>query len=291
MAIDLKTPMTFYEFLAIILAAIAIIIPILQWLWKKWITKPKLNHLITGRAFLFINRSGSYMQIEGVYDAQNKPILIRKISLKLIRTKDDKALNLAWSTFVSPINQRFVGNFASTTEMAHPFRIEKDSMVPAFTEFADPLNSSERIFDPFYESLKKEAFKFKNKEYTFDQALAEYSKTSAYDKAQTVLQKELFWEIGKYTATLQVEYDHKTINFIYEFEIDAETSNALSHNVHETLIAPLKDIYQIPYSFKTVRVELRENIDKRRKLNWNKLNLEQFYIWKKVRNLKSKVKK
>lgn len=84
MTIDFDTPMTFYELLAIILSAIAIVIPIAQWIWKKWITKPILNHLITGKAFLFINRSGSYIQIEGVYDAQNKPVLIRKISLKLI---------------------------------------------------------------------------------------------------------------------------------------------------------------------------------------------------------------
>lgn len=267
MTIDFDTPMTFYELLAIILAVIAIIIPILQWIWKKWVIKPVLNHLITGRAFLFINRSGSYMQIEGVYDAQNKPILIRKISLKLIRKKDDKALNLAWSIFVSPINQQFVGNFASTTEMAHPFRIEQNSMVSAFTQFSDSFNSSERTFHPFYEKLEKEASKFINSEYSYDEALQEYTKTNTYETALSALQKELFWEIGKYRATLQVEYDHKTTNFIYEFEINAETSDLLSHNVKETLIAPLKDIYKVPYSFKSVQVELREDTDKRRTCN------------------------
>lgn len=258
MTIDFKTPMTSYELLAIILAAVAIIIPIVQWLWKKWITKPKLNHLITGRAFLFINRSGSYMQIEGVYDAQNKPILIRKISLKLIRKKDDKALNLAWSIFVSPINQQFVGNFASTTGMAHPFRIEQNSMIPAFTEFSDLFNSSGRTFLPYYESLMEEASKLISKGYNFDQALDEYMKADTYEKALSALQKELFWEIGKYMAILQVDYDHKITNFIYEFEINVETSDLLSHNVKETLIAPLKDVYKVPYSFKSVQVELRD---------------------------------
>lgn len=258
MTIDFDTPMTFYELLAIILSAIAIVIPIAQWIWKKWITKPILNHLITGKAFLFINRSGSYIQIEGVYDAQNKPVLIRKISLKLIRKKDDKALNLAWSIFVSPINQRFVGNFASTTEMAHPFRIEQNSMVAAFTEFSDLYNSFERTFQPYYEDLIKESSKFASKNYNYDQALQEYVKTDAYETALSALQKELFWEIGKYTATLQVEYNHNAINFKYEFEISSETSILLSNNVRETLIAPLKDIYKVPYSFKSVQVDLRE---------------------------------
>lgn len=258
MKINFDTPMTSYELLAIILSAIAILIPIAQWIWKKWITKPKLNHLITGRAFLFINRSGSYMQIEGVYDAQNKPILIRKISLKLVRKRDDKVLNLAWSVFVSPINQQFIGNFASTTETAHPFRIEQNSMVSAFTQFSDSFNSSERTFQPYYESLMKEASKLISKGYNYDQALAEYTKVDTYEKALSALQKELFWEIGKYMATLQVDYDHKTTNFIYEFEINAETSDLLSHNVKETLIAPLKDGYKVPYSFKSVQVELRD---------------------------------
>lgn len=267
MAIDFKTPMTFYELLAIILAAIALIIPIVQAIWKKCITKPILNHLITGRAFLFINRSGSYMQIEGVYDAKNKPILIRKISLKLIREKDDKSLNLMWSTFISPINQQFVGNFASTTEMAHPFRIEQNSMVAAFTEFSDLFNSSGRTFQPYYESLIKEASKLISKGYNYDQALDEYTKAIAYEKALSALQKELFWEIGKYRATLQVDYDHETTNFVYEFEVNAETLDLLSNNVSETLIAPLKDYYKVPYSFKSVQVELREDTEKRRKRN------------------------
>lgn len=267
MTIDFDTPMTFYELLAIILSAIAIVIPIAQWIWKKWITKPILNHLITGKAFLFINRSGSYIQIEGVYDAQNKPVLIRKISLKLIRKKDDKALNLIWSTFNSPINQQFVGNFASTMEMAHPFRIEQNSMVTAFTEFSDPCNSSQRIFHPFYENLEKEASKFIRKGYNYDQALQEYTKANTYETALSALRKELFWEIGKYTVTLQVEYNHSTTNFMYEFEINAETTALLAHNVSETLITPLKKFYNVPFSFKTVQVELREDTDKRRKCN------------------------
>ena len=267
MTIDFKTPMTFYELLAIILAIASIVIPFIKWIWKKWITKPKLNHLITGRAFLFINRSGSYMQIEGVYDAKNKSILIRKIKLKLLRKKDDKSLNLLWAAFISPINQRFVGTFASTTEMVHPFRIEQNSMVAAFTEFSDWFNSSERTFQPYYENLMKEASKLVSKNYNYDQALDEYTKADTYEKALSALQKELFWEIGKYRATLQVDYDHKTTNFIYEFEINAETSDLLSHNVKETLIAPLKDVYKVPYSFKSVQVELREDNDKRRKCN------------------------
>ncbi len=50
MKTDFSTPMTFYELIAIILAAVAIIIPIVQAIWKKWIVSAKLSFLPTGRA-------------------------------------------------------------------------------------------------------------------------------------------------------------------------------------------------------------------------------------------------
>lgn len=43
MKIDFTTSMTFYEFLAICLAFIGILIPIVQVIWKKWVVKTKLN--------------------------------------------------------------------------------------------------------------------------------------------------------------------------------------------------------------------------------------------------------
>ncbi len=128
MKIDFTTPMTFYELLAIILAAIAIIIPIAQAAWKRWIITPKLNFLPTGRATLFFNQSGSYLRVDGVYEAENKPIAVKNISVTVTRKKDGQKLNLSWSSFISPVNQSMVGNYLQTTESAHPFRIEADSI-------------------------------------------------------------------------------------------------------------------------------------------------------------------
>lgn len=94
MAIDFDTPMTFYELLAVILAAIAIIIPIVQAIWKKWFKKAKLNYISNGKAKLLFNQSGSYLQIDGVYEAINKPISVKKVTVQINRQKDDAKLNL-----------------------------------------------------------------------------------------------------------------------------------------------------------------------------------------------------
>ena len=45
--------MTVYEKWALILSAIAILIPIIQWVWKKWIVQPKLNHYHTGFILIY----------------------------------------------------------------------------------------------------------------------------------------------------------------------------------------------------------------------------------------------
>ena len=132
MEIDFTTPMTFYELLAIILAAIAIIIPIAQAAWKRLIITPKLNFLPTGRVTLFFNQSGSYLRVDGVYEAENKPIAVKNISVTVTRKKDGQKLNLSWSSFISPVNQSMVGNYLQTTESAHPFRIEADSITSAW---------------------------------------------------------------------------------------------------------------------------------------------------------------
>ena len=138
--------MTSYEIVAICLSSIAILIPIVQWGWKKWVQKPILNYHPNGTARLLFNQSGSYLQIDGVYEAVNKPISVKNISVCVKRQRDNETLNLTWSTFISPVVQRVAGNAVQTNETAHPFRIEANSIMCAFTEFADAFNSYAKTF-------------------------------------------------------------------------------------------------------------------------------------------------
>ena len=117
--------MTKYEVSALVLSVVAIVIPIVQWIWRTWIIKPDLRFYPTGRAYLFINRSGSYMRIDGVYEALRKPISIKSASVLVKRKKDGAALDLQWSSFLNPANQQIMGAIASASEIAHPFRIDR----------------------------------------------------------------------------------------------------------------------------------------------------------------------
>lgn len=247
---------TIYEVFALVLSIIAILIPIIQWAWKKWVIKPVLHHLPTGRAYLFINMSGSYMQVEGVFEAKNKPISVKNITLKVLRTKDDKVLNLRWSTFTSPVSQRIVGNYSSITETAHPIRIEADSLICAFIEFADFYNSFSKTFQPHYDALVQQTDKINPLNVPYDQAYQIYTSSDSYKIAKSLLDKELFWEIGQYEITLEAEYEKEKVQFLYKFSVNADDYKRIESNLSKTLAIPIKDLYKKPLSMQTVQVEL-----------------------------------
>lgn len=249
--------MTKYETWALVLSIVAILVPVVQLIWNKWIIKPKLKFYPTGRAFLFANKSGSYIRIEGVYEALKKPISIKNISLKIIREKDDAALNLRWSTFINPANQQIMGAISSASEIAHPFRIEADNVACAFTEFTDFYASSEKTLQPTLDALVTDLNCICFKDINYSDALNTYSSLESYKRAKEALERELFWEIGKYKIIIYVEYGNRKKEFYYTFDVTKETYLEIKHNIIEVLAVYLKNYYKIPYDFKSAQVEIR----------------------------------
>lgn len=256
MQIDFSKPMTFYELIAILLAALAILIPIIQAIWNKWIKKPQLNYYQNGKAVLFFNQSGSYIRVDGVYEALKKSITVNKIDLSIKRHKDGQNLNLSWSTITSPINQNFVGNFMQTTEIAHAFRIETDSIACAFIEFTDSFNSAGKSFKESTNDLFKKVNWLKSMYNLYEEALNKYKGDEEYAKARNKIEKDFFWEIGKYEVIIAVKYGNKTKRFRFEFTVNEQDYKKLIGNIEESLITPLKSAYGINWYYQNVEVEL-----------------------------------
>ena len=99
MTIDL-TKITFYELLSLILSTLAILIPIIKLVWKKCILKEKLDFYPLKKAYLSCNKMGSYIRIDGVFEAHNKSISIKDIDINITRKKDSKKLNLKFFVFI-----------------------------------------------------------------------------------------------------------------------------------------------------------------------------------------------
>ena len=112
--------------LSIIAICVSILIPLVQWVYKKWIATAIVKFYPTGQATLFFNQSGSYIRINGVVESERSAATIKKMSIVLTRKRDDRKLNLDWSFLISPVNANLLGNYVQTTEAAHPFRVEAD---------------------------------------------------------------------------------------------------------------------------------------------------------------------
>lgn len=255
--------MTVYEKISIILSIIAIIIPtivipVLNYFYIKVFKLPKLKHHITGRAQLYFNLSGSYIRIDGVYEAQRNSTTIKNVTLQITRNTDNQKLNLQWSTFVSPVNQQLLGNFASTLETAHPFRIEKDSVVCAFVEYADVNNSANRTLNPLHNNLSKIAEQLFQTPISFDEAKTKYVDTDEYKILKEEAMNFFYWKIGKYTAEIYTKFENKSTTFTYEFEVNEISKGDLLFNFEEILMSPLYSRYGLSANMKAVTVELRE---------------------------------
>lgn len=248
---------TIYEVIALFLSLVAILIPIIQWAWKKFIMQPELRHYPTGHARLFINKSGSYIQFPGVFEALKKPISVRNIDLKIVRKKDDNALNLSWSVFNSPVNQQIVGAYTSTMEIAHPFRIDADNMMCAFIEFSDFYNSSGKILQPYFDKLLAVVKNMKLQEKDYQMAYREFVLLDEYKETKNKMEQELFWTIGKYEMLLEVKYNTKATKFQYNFNVSKENAEELEHNIEETIAVILKQFYGIPLECKAVQVQIQ----------------------------------
>ncbi len=239
-------------------AILALLTPLLQWIWKKCILKPMLNFYPTGIAYLYINRCGSYIRIDGVFEALRKSLSIKRIEIQIVRNKDNSMLNLCWSSFINPSNQQIMGAFTSTSEIAHAFRIEADNVVCAFIEYGDFYNSSYKILQPYFEVLSCKYKQMAISGLAYEDIVKKCIELPEYKQAKESLIKELFWEIGQYNIKMLVEFGKQKMEFRFKFNISKELKDAVMANVDEILMADLKDILRVPRSLKVTQVELIE---------------------------------
>ena len=260
MNIDFSTPMTFYELLAIILALIGILIPLFQKMWKNHFIKTKLNFIITGSASVYFNQSVPYIRIDGVFEAKNKSTTIKNMSLKVIRQRDDEKLNLVWSSFISPVNQRISNGYVQTTELAHPFKIELNSPVCAFTEFCDLSSAYNRKFKIDTNTLFDNINNIRNHNNDYLVACDKYKNNGEYEKVRETIKKDFFWDIGRYDLIMTVEFEQTSKSFKYTMNINDNDYKLLMNNIDESLLSPLKTKYGVPFEFYSANIELNEII-------------------------------
>ena len=207
MSFNFGQPITAYELIAIILSLLARIIPATKWFYDKYIKKIQFNFLPSGMITLFFNKSGSYISVGGVYEAQNKPAVVKNISAKVIRKADNATLALRWSTFSSPIFRNYAGKLESSFETAHPFKVETDMLTPAFVEFENVTDNVNDITAKILEPLQNEIQQhLKQSDISFLQQTDErVRQTKVFQEARLSLNDYFFWKKGKYQESIRKE--------------------------------------------------------------------------------------
>jgi hypothetical protein len=255
MVIDFST-ITIYEVIALILSFIAIMIPIVQWAWNKWIVRPVLRHIPTGKLYPCFNAAGSYLRIESVYEALHKPITVKNIALRVTRLRDDVKLNLKWASFPCPVSQTSNDNFFVSYESAHPFRIERNSVVTAFTEFEDPDHLLQTFLAKNEGQKNIFAEKCINEGLDYNDALKKFKKQNFYKETNDFLTKCFFWYKGEYKIELIVKYEEKEEIFSHKFKIGEIEHDKLMCNLDETCLLPLKKAYKQALNLQWVTLQL-----------------------------------
>ena len=258
--------MTKYEIIStgisIIALALTILIPISQWIWRNWIVTAKVKYYPTGQATLFFNQSGAYMRINGIIESERKASTIKIIKITVTRKKDERKLNLTWSYIISPISQNMLGNYLQTLEMAHPFRVEADSIACAFVEYSDSSDSTGIKIRNICTNIENEIHEIVQGQ-NYDQALRKFLKSPSYMSAKSQIINEFFWEAGQYTVEIVVEYGKQSVGiFTYDFSVSEQNYCNMQNNIDEILIAQLKSYYQIKPNFYSPIIEFSEKINK-----------------------------
>lgn len=261
MSFDFSTPISAYEFLAIVLAALALIIPIIKWLYNEKIRKVKVNFLPSGMITLYYNRSGSYISIGGVFEAKNKSATVKEISAKVVRNSDSATLALRWSSFPSPVVKNIAGNMETTFETAHPFKIEKDSLFPVFVEFQNANVNAEEKFSILAMPTLTVANCFASQvNADYISAVNQTKSTKEYHDASLALNDFLFWKCDSYRLVMTAKYEDSSMEKEYVFSISEEESSKLRTNIDALLFEPISRRFVVFPQINTVRKDYHEMV-------------------------------
>lgn len=246
MKFDFSVPITGYEIIAIGISILALIIPGIIWILKKFFINTKLEIYPTNQLKLLYNESGSYINIDFSIECKYKNVIIQNIETTITRESDGKKLELIQSIFKSPVYSSIGSNYLSSNETAHPFKIESNGLQNIFLEESNKNSETISKLSEIHNSKLKD-FTISN---NYDGDIVKFKNKDNYNEMYAKLYEELFWKKGKYTMQLIVKYNKdKQLIKKYYFEIDEKEAKLFENNVEEALLCRLKNIYHIQSIF------------------------------------------
>ena len=136
---------------------------------------------------------------------------------------------------------------------------KKNSVVPLFIEFADPLSTSHSIIIDSINNIKNKINNITENLLPYDDAYRLLTESQEYKEAERNIEKEFMWKIGKYNIDIIVTHDNnKQTHFLYNFTISDQEYFNLKNNIHELIVYNLKQLYNKNIELHTSNISLQE---------------------------------
>lgn len=246
MKFDFSVPMTGYEFIATLIAILALIVPFIEKIITFAFSKTKLQIYPTNQLKLLYNESGSYVTMDFSIFCKGKDCIVQNIEMEIIRKSDGKKLKLVQSYFNSPFHSRSGNTVLSSGEIAHPFMIKKDGIYNVFVEMAQKDSQIINKLNDIHQT-KMSFFELSN---NYIDDVERFKKIEKYNQYYATIYEEMFWKKSEFALQVIITYN-KGEKYIqeYTFEVDEGEEKAFVKNVEEALIGRVKKLYQIPPYF------------------------------------------
>lgn len=256
MNFDFSTPITVYELIAI---AIAVLIPLIQWIFKRWIPRADLEFYSSGQNFLLFNQSGSYIQMNSTYECKHKPTIVKNSCVHIVSRKNNDALNLKWINFYSLTNQTInvTGATIRTSEAAHPLSLGANSVISMYIDFGDSFDSFGKTFQANITHLNNLIQEMQKNKIEYSDAIKRFAQDEEYKRVRSVLEKEFFWNIGEYDIDFEVLFGNRKKHYKFSLTVTETENKLLLKNIDEALISLLKSAYGIQVKYQVPTFELK----------------------------------
>lgn len=232
-----------------IIATLALIQPWLISLCKRFLKKGKIDIYPSGSIEIGFSDFGPTIAIQGTLLATNKDVFINNIQLKIRKLKNNEEHKFDWVAFRSP--QINIGQSSpQTIEWPASFIVSASRPHRYVIVFSDieTMNEIRVLIEGCIREAQMVVQKYPHLleatlgRVSYADALEEYGKSQAYQKAYDVISRLLYWEKGDYELLIIVNADkpQKVFKSLYKFTLTEQDFESLRLNIIRIIDNPFR---------------------------------------------------
>lgn len=235
---------TFIEkFGVLVIAVIALVQPWIVFLWKKYFRPGTVEFFETAKIEIGFSNFASTIGINGTLRSINKDLYISKISLELIKEKDQSKHYFNWVLF-RDTKLNLSGNKDVEVELPYGILLSTQSPQRINIQFhdtnqQDELRDQNDLLVNSWNNYQEKHFPFNTRTNTQEDNLKlaqlynEFLKTKTQTDSYTKFNQEFYWEKSRYELKMKIETSrpNKIFENKFNFKLEEEECKRLRYNI------------------------------------------------------------